>query len=200
MLHPPVGPVGSGFAHEAVQCQMSAGRSLEREQIACRRVAEDVRQALLERLCLWECPHAAAVVRERERNVRVTERQRREKIRDARKLRRRCPQVLAPGWNVCEQIAYRNARSRCRRDGFGIRDGQFERARFVTDLVEHRARNEPNVRDRRDAGEAFTAKAERRDARQIGSVAQFAGGVTREGEFQLLGSDARTVIADLDRI
>ena len=57
-----------------------------------------------------------------------------------------------------------------------------------------RAGFEQQARDRRDGGQRFAAKAERRDGEQILDVAQFAGGVALKGQQGVVAQHAAAVV------
>ena len=61
-------------------------------------------------------------------------------------------------------------------------------------------RDERDAGDGGDAGERLAAEAERRDALQVVECADLAGGVTREGQRQVIAREAGAVVGDADQI
>ena len=51
-----------------------------------------------------------------------------------------------------------------------------------------------------DRGERFAAESERADAEKVVGLADFAGGMLRDGEFQLFGAHSAAVVGDADQV
>ncbi len=100
--------------------------------------------------------------------------------------------------NTVEKIGDADGRSRrqtCRLDVDKFSAGKFEARAFGFRFV---ARFEQQPRDRGNRRERFSAKAERRDGKQIVGGAQFAGGVALEGQQRVVVRHAVAVVDDAD--
>ena len=169
------------------------------DERACGDRAEDVRETLLHARATGKDERWFSVVCERERDVGICERDRGEKGRDPREFSRRRTHVFASNGHVCEEIAHDDPRTRRRGDGLGFADVEIVRVDRVSDLQFRRSRNQTYACDCRDTREPFAAEPERRNALEIGRLAQFTRRVARECKPHLMRRDARSVVGDFDR-
>ncbi len=102
-----------------------------------------------------------------------------------------------PGRREGEEIADLDAGAGCRRDGadHALLAGLDDEADALGGIVAAGGDGEP--RDRADRGQSLAAEAERADREEV-AIGQFRGGVALDGERQILGRHARSVIDDAD--
>ena len=142
--------------------------------------------------------HDAAVVLQREADVRMRERDAAERLVAVTPLGRLGPQELPTRRRVEVELADRHRRAcreRRRRGHAGDAAVDLDPPRV---RPPRRARSERKPRDRADRRQRLAAEAERRDRRQVVGGRELRGRVPRDGERQLLALDARAVVGDAD--
>ena len=119
-------------------------------------------------------------------------------LADVSEFRRGALEKLLPGRGVVEQVGDVDRRPR-RRRGVPL---FHQRAPVQTDLRAHRHTgrdgDDPNFRNRRDAGQGFAAEAHRLNGKEIGLRADLARRVTMKRQGRLVRSHAAAVIGHPD--
>ncbi len=141
-----------------------------------------------------------AIVREREVDVRMGERQASQRFGRVAHFGLRRAEEFVPHRGVEEQVPHFDRRANRAAD-------RRDRPRLAADDLElgptlclGRAAAERESADLGDRGQRFAAETERADAEQVVGLADFAGGVAGHGERQLVGRDAAAVVRDADQL
>ncbi len=172
---------------------------LDRQQRPRDLAAVDTAQDILQPPAARRAEGGVAVEGQAEAPLRVGQRVAAHQRADLRRLGARVAHELQPRRLVGEEVAHGDGRAARPRPGEAL-DGpavldQHARARAAP----LGRRDEQHLRHRADAGERLAAEPEAVDAPEVVGLAQLAGGVSREGQLELVRRDARAVVADLDR-
>ncbi len=158
----------------------------------------DLVEALRDVTRRWAIEQLAAAARQLEADGGRPERQLRHQPRHLGRFGRIGLQELAPRRQVEEQVTHLDRGAFRRPDVMRLTrltavDADLDAGQRAARPGAHR-----EVRDRRDAGQCFAAKAERADAVQVRRHADLARGVSVHGQPRIVGCHALAVVLDAD--
>ena len=179
--------------HEALDAE--AGQRLaHRHEIGP--VAEDLIQPVLELRHRRPVEHRPRSARQREADLRITERELRDDARDLRRFARVGLEKLAPRRQVVEEIADFDRRAFGRADLLHRRDRAAVDADLGAGDVAAQPRLHDEMRDRRDAGQRLAAEPERVNRGEIVGALNLARRVTLERQPRILRAHPIAVVLD----
>ncbi len=143
--------------------------------------------------------NAAAIVNQLKRNMRVRNRQAEQRFADVAKFCSSGFEEFPTGRRVEKKITYLD-------DGSNVAGGCLRIAHlpaviddFVGNILIRGSAKQSGLRNRPDAGQRFSAKTHRADAKEIVIALQFAGGMGCEGQREFADGDSRAVVDDADK-
>ena len=199
VLHPPRRAAVHGIGDEAGE-RHAVAFAFDVDQVVGDVLAEEGGHALADVVDRRQVVHQPRVVREREVDVRMGEREPREGFGGVAHFGLGGAEELVPHRRVEEQVPHFDRGADGAADGGdrpGLAADDFEFG-AVGGLGGAAANGEPA--DFGDRGQRFAAEAERADVEQIVGLADFARGVAGDRERQLVDFDAAAIVGHADQL